>query len=83
MKYQATLFTFLIQFHLRRFAVYTVPWNAMNIFEMTTKISTLSKSLIAELTLEWSLTSVLAEMIAKIAAFFKKTTTSFKAALEE
>ena len=50
---------------------------------MTTKISTLSESLFAHRASKWSLTSVLPEVVTKIAAFFEYAIAVSDLAFEE
>lgn len=54
----------------------------MYIFEMPTKVTTLSKGLLAFRTSEGTLTCMLSKMITQVAAFFEDGTASAMSALE-
>ena len=58
-------------------------WDIVNIFEMSPKVATLSKSLLTETAGEWSLTCMLSEMISQITALFEDTVASRVLTLEE
>ena len=55
----------------------------MNVFEVPPEISTLSKGLVAKLTLKGPLSSMSAEMVTQFATFFEQTATIVKPTFEE
>lgn len=54
----------------------------MDVFQVATKVSTLSESLVAEGTLEGSHTSMLPKMVSKVTTFFEHTSAVRISALE-
>lgn len=54
----------------------------MHVFKMTSQVSTLGESLVAEWTLEGSHTSMLSKVVSKITAFFENTSAVRISALE-
>ena len=55
----------------------------VHIFEVSTKITALGESLVAEGASEWSLAGVLSEVVSQITAFLENTVTSGILAFEE
>ena len=53
----------------------TVSGNSMNIFQMTSQVTTLSKSFLTKRAFEGSESSMLAEMVSQVATFLEDTAT--------
>lgn len=60
----------------------TLSWDPVNIFQMTTKVTTLGKSLSTLRTSKWSLACMLPKMIAKVTTFLKNWTTTTMSTLK-
>ena len=58
-------------------------WNLVDILEMSSQVSTLCESFVAEGAREWSLSSVLSEVIPQVATLFENTVAARILALEE
>ena len=58
-------------------------WNLVDILEMSSQVSTLCESFVAEGAREWSLTGVLSEVIPQVATLFENTVAPRILALEE
>jgi hypothetical protein len=55
----------------------------MNVLEVSSEISTLSKGLVAKLTLKGPLSSMFAEVVTQVATFFEQTATFVKPTFKE
>lgn len=73
-----------LTYRLRRCSeVHILSGNAVNVLEVPPEISTLSKGLVAKLTLKGPLSSMFAEMVTQVATFFEQTATIVKSTFEE